>query len=55
MIYKGDLIDSFGGVPQDSSSIHDFFKKATALANGSDEGKTEKESVTAAERTNFNV
>lgn len=55
MIYKGDLVDSFGGVPQDSSAIHAFFKKATDLANGSDEGVSEKDSQPAAERSNFHV
>jgi len=40
MIFKGDLVDSFGGVPQDSSKIHDFFKKAQGFADGSDEGHT---------------
>jgi FKBP-type peptidyl-prolyl cis-trans isomerase len=39
MIYKGDLVDQFGGVPQDSSKIHDFFKKAQGFADGSDEGE----------------
>ena len=42
LIYKGDLVDSFGGVPQDSSKLHDFFKKAQRFADGSDEGHVEE-------------
>ena len=39
MIYKGDLVDQFGGVPQDQDKIADFFEKAAAFGNGSDEGQ----------------
>ena len=28
MIYKGDLIDQFGGVPQDPTKVKDFFERA---------------------------
>jgi len=28
MIYKGDLIDLFGGVPKDPTRIMNFFSKA---------------------------
>jgi len=31
MIYKGDLVDQFGGVPQDHSKIKDFFERAKQL------------------------
>jgi FKBP-type peptidyl-prolyl cis-trans isomerase len=34
MIFKGNLVDSFVGIPKDQSNIHNFFKKATALARG---------------------
>ena len=47
MIYKGDLVDQFGGVPQDQDKISDFFEKAAAFANGSDEGQSSKEEKTA--------
>ena len=39
MIHKGDLIDSFGGIPKDSSKVHDFFKKATDLIDGNTDEK----------------
>ena len=31
MIYKGDLVDQFGCVPQDHSKIKDFFERAKQL------------------------
>jgi len=34
MIYKGDLVDSFGGVPQDAKRVEQFFEKAKSLASG---------------------
>ena len=47
MIYKGDLVDQFGGVPQDQDKIADFFEKAAALGNGADEGQSTKEEKSA--------
>ena len=38
MIYKGDLVDQFGGVPQDPEKIDKFFEKAKGFGEGSDEG-----------------
>ena len=31
MINKGDLVDQFGGVPQEDGKIRDFFQKAADL------------------------
>ena len=31
MIYNGDLVDQFGGVPQDLSKVKDFFERAKQL------------------------
>jgi FKBP-type peptidyl-prolyl cis-trans isomerase len=41
MIFKGDLVDQFGGVPQDPEKIDKFFEKAKGFAEGSDEGEAE--------------
>ena len=39
MLYKGDLVDQFGGVPKDAEKdITAFFNKAQGFADGSDEG-----------------
>tara|TARA_B110001450_G_C17413757_1_gene396891 strand:+ start:447 stop:617 length:171 start_codon:yes stop_codon:yes gene_type:complete len=43
MIFKGDLVDSFGGVPNDPNAIENFFEKAKGFADGSDEGVAEPE------------
>jgi thioredoxin-like negative regulator of GroEL len=32
MIYKGELVDQFGGVPQDQKKITQFFQRAKDLA-----------------------
>lgn len=32
MIYQGDLVDQFGGVPQDGSKLTAFFEKAKGLS-----------------------
>ena len=40
MIYKGDLVDQFGGVPSDPEKIDKFFAKAEAFGDGADEGVT---------------
>ena len=32
MIFKGDLVDQFGGVPQDDTKIQSFFQRAAELA-----------------------
>ena len=29
MIYKGEVVDTFGGVPQDDEKIRQFFKRAS--------------------------
>ena len=34
MIYKGDLVDQFGGVPQNPEKIKEFFQRAQDLAEG---------------------
>ena len=47
MIYKGDLVDQFGGVPQDQDKIADFFEKAAAFGNGSDEGQPAQQEKSA--------
>lgn len=31
MIYKGELVDQFGGVPQDGQKINQFFQRAEDL------------------------
>tara|TARA_B110000305_G_C18841593_1_gene360393 strand:- start:173 stop:532 length:360 start_codon:yes stop_codon:yes gene_type:complete len=31
MIYKGELVDQFGGVPQDGDKINQFFQRAEDL------------------------
>ena len=36
MIYKGDLVDQFGGVPQDDTKIQSFFQRAAELAEKSE-------------------
>lgn len=49
-------MDSFGGVPQDSSKIHDFFRKAKNLGEGIDEDagqQTSGENTASAERQGF--
>ena len=33
MIYKGELVDQFGGVPQDDQKVTQFFQKAQDLAD----------------------
>lgn len=57
LLYQGDLVDSFGGVPQDSSKIHDFFKKAKNLGENIDEDASQEtsrgESTGTAERQGF--
>lgn len=45
MIYKGDLVDQFGGVPQDEDKIKDFFEKAAAFGDGADEGVTKEQAI----------
>ena len=34
MIHQGDLVDQFGGVPQDGSKLTAFFEKAKGLSSG---------------------
>ena len=46
MIFQGDMVDSFGGVPQDSSTVEQFFSKAKGLKDGeapSSEGAAKEE------------
>ena len=33
MVYNGELVDQFGGVPQDASKVRDFFQRAKDLAS----------------------
>uniref|UniRef100_A0A7S3FVW0 Thioredoxin domain-containing protein n=1 Tax=Strombidium rassoulzadegani TaxID=1082188 RepID=A0A7S3FVW0_9SPIT len=37
MIFKGELVDQFGGVPQESAKIKEFFQRASDLADGKEE------------------
>ena len=34
MIYKGELVDQFGGVPQDDAKITQFFQRAQDISEG---------------------
>lgn len=36
LIYRGELVDQFSGVPQSQSKIEEFFKKAQSLGEGKD-------------------
>ena len=38
MIYKGDLVDQFGGVPKDQSKILEFFARAKSLPSSASAG-----------------